>query len=404
MRDELYDLVIIGGGVMGLSTAYSASHFTNKIAILEKSIIGNPKTASFGYTRSIRNDYLDPLYAQLAYEARRLWLALQERAAEPFLFECGCLNIAKASVTPDLDATYAQQSYRVLSDLHFKTEAFARDELRERYPQFDADLGRLDVEAGFLYLPTITRTLLNALHERQVQICENIDILAVEPRGERTASRLYTIHTSSGDFTTRALVITAGLGTNDLLKRIEGWREQGQTGKEEQDAINRPLQFPLSPDRPSQCKYFIPPADQQERFTPQTLPVFAYLDVGIYGHPMSIGKTPGVKIGFYNPPDIKKLNTQIRDVYSFVEECMPSLRNAQAIDVMDVDQCYYDLVDDDNFILGNLPGCPGVYVGVGWRGTGYKYAPWVGQTLAQLALHGKTIYDICRFSPERFVK
>jgi len=387
MRDNLYDLVIAGGGVMGLCTAWYASHFTDNIAVLEKSTIGNPKTASFGYTRSIRNDYLDPLYARLAYEARRLWLALQERAEEPFLFECGCLNIAKTSITPDLDATYAAQSYRNLAALHFKTETFTRDELHGRFPQFDADMGRLDVEAGFLYLPAITRMLLNALRERHVVIHENVEALAVERRGGSHESRTYAIHSSGGDFMTRALVITAGLGTNDLLRRVEGCA----------------VSFPLSPDRPSQCKYFIPPAEQQEQFTPRALPVFAYLDAGIYGHPMAIGKTLGVKIGFYNPPDVKKLNTQIRDVHSFVEECMPSLRDAQAIDVTDVDQCYYDLVGDDNFILGNLPGCPGVYVGVGWRGTGYKYAPWVGQTLMQLALHGETIYDIRRFAPERFV-
>ena len=27
------------------------------------------------------------------------------------------------------------------------------------------------------------------------------------------------------------------------------------------------------------------------------MPVFAYLDIGIYGHPVYEGKTPGVKIG-----------------------------------------------------------------------------------------------------------
>ncbi len=66
---------------------------------------------------------------------------------------------------------------------------------------------------------------------------------------------------------------------------------------------------------------------------------------------------------------------------------MPALRDAEAVDVQDVDQCFYDLVADDNFILGNVPDFANVYVGVGWRGTGYKYATWVGQTLAQLALH-----------------
>jgi glycine/D-amino acid oxidase-like deaminating enzyme len=138
-------------------------------------------------------------------------------------------------------------------------------------------------------------------------------------------------------------------------------------------------------------------------FTSDALPVFAYLDVGIYGHPIYQGKTPGVKIGFYNPPDINRLNTSIHDVHSFVEECMPALRDADAVDVTDVDQCFYDLVADDNFILGNLPGFSNISVGVGWRGTGYKYAPWVGRTLMQLALQEGTVYEISRFSPQRFV-
>ncbi len=127
------------------------------------------------------------------------------------------------------------------------------------------------------------------------------------------------------------------------------------------------------------------------------------LDVGIYGHPIYEGRTPGVKIGFYNPPGINVLNTRIHDVASFVEECMPCLQDAEAVEVTEVDQCFYDLVADDNFILGSLPGFPDIAVGVGWRGTGYKYAPWVGQVLMQLALQQGTVYDISRFSPCRFL-
>ena len=40
---------------------------------------------------------------------------------------------------------------------------------------------------------------------------------------------------------------------------------------------------------------------------------------------------------------------------------------------------------------------------VGWRDNCYKYAPWVGQTLMQLALQEGTVYDIHRFTPQRFV-
>src|SRR6266568_2722215 len=341
MEKQTQDLIIIGGGIMGLCTAYAASYFTNNIILLEKSRIGNPETASFGYTRSIRNDYLDPFYARLAYEARRLWLELERKATEPLIIQCGCLNIAKESVTPGLD-----------------------------------------VEAGFLYLPTVTQTLLEILQQRQVNIMEDVEVVAVEQRTDEVR-----VVTSTAGFSTKSLVITAGLGTNEVLRRITGCS----------------MQFSLIPDRPSQCKYFIPPAEKRELFTAEALPVFAYLDIGIYGHPIYTGKTPGVKIGFYNPPDVRKSPTYIHDVHGFVDECMPALRDAEAIDVTEVDQCFYDLVPDDTFILGNLPTFPRIFVGVGWRGTGYKYAPWVGQTLMQLALQDGTVYDIGRFSPQRFV-
>lgn len=382
MQEEIQDLVIIGGGVMGLYTAYYASNFTSKITLLEKSTIGNQQAASFSYTRSIRNDYLDPVYARLAYEARTLWLELGDKAAEPFIVNCGCLNIAKESVSPDLSATYAEQSYAVLSSLHLKTETFTRSSLQQRFPQFDADMGRLDVEAGFLYVPTITRTLLASLQQNAVNIRENIEITSIRQRD----SKLH-VSTNIGEFVTQTLVVTAGLGTNDILRRIDGCQ-----------AV-----FPLRPDRPSQCKYFIPSVEKRAMFMAGALPVFAYLDVGIYGHPIYNERTPGVKIGFYNPPDVKTMHTHISDVHSFVNECMPSLRDANAVDVTGVDQCFYDLVTDDNFILGNLPGFSNIYVGVGWRGTGYKYAPWVGKVLMQLALEEGTVYDISRFSPQRFV-
>ena len=53
-------------------------------------------------------------------------------------------------------------------------------------------------------------------------------------------------------------------------------------------------------------------------------------------------------------------------------------------------------------MLGPVPGVENAFVGVGWRGTGYKFAPWVGRVLAELALQDGTVYDIDRFDPARF--
>ena len=81
---------------------------------------------------------------------------------------------------------------------------------------------------------------------------------------------------------------------------------------------------------------------------------------------------------------------------------MPGLSDAAVREVTDVDQCDYDLVADDDFVLGAIPGVANAFVGVGWRGTGYKFAPWVGRVLAELAVQDGTVYDIGRFDPARF--
>jgi glycine/D-amino acid oxidase-like deaminating enzyme len=377
-------LTIIGGGVMGLMTAYYAAPLATSVTILEKSRVGDPATASFSLTRSARNDYTDPEYAQLAYEARRLWLELQAAYGQPLLVDCGCLNLAKRSVTPDLASTYAFRSYAVLEQLQLPREALSAEELQRRFPQFAADAGRLDVDAGIVDVAAVTSFLQAALRARSVRVVEHATLLGIT-RSDGT----WTVSTGVGPVESDALVITAGLGTNEVLELLPGC----------------PARFPLRPDRPSQSKYFIPAASDRERFTERELPVFAYLDIGIYGHPLYDGKTPGVKIGFYNPPGVARADSPIHSVEEFVAECMPSLRDATVVDVAEAsgaDVCCYDLVDDDEFILGPVPGADSVFTGVGWRGTGYKFAPWAGLVLAQLALQQETVYDIRRFSPDRF--
>jgi glycine/D-amino acid oxidase-like deaminating enzyme len=163
-------LTIIGGGVMGLMTAYYAAPLAAAVTVLEKTRVGDPATASFSLTRSARNDYLDPEYARLAYEARQLWLGLQAQSGEPLLVDCGCLNLAKRSVTPDLAGSYALRSYAVLEQLQLRREAFSAAALRRRFPQFAADAGRLDVEAGFVDVPAATGFLQEALRARGVRV------------------------------------------------------------------------------------------------------------------------------------------------------------------------------------------------------------------------------------------
>ena len=224
--------------------------------------------------------------------------------------------------------------------------------------------------------------MLAALAARGVRVLEGVETIGAERDGER-----WRVATDAGHLTARSLVVTAGHGTNDVLSLLPDCR----------------LEVPLARDRPSEAKYFVPPAGARGRFTAGAMPVVAYLDTGIYCHPIVDGLVEAVKIGYYNPPDMPVSTTAIDSIQSFVEQCAPGLRDAEVSDVEDVDQCDYDLVADDDFVLGPVPGVDGAFVGVGWRGTGYKFAPWVGRVLAELAVQGATVYDIARFDPGRFL-
>jgi glycine/D-amino acid oxidase-like deaminating enzyme len=377
------NLVIIGGGVMGLFTAYHASERVERVVVLERGRIGDPMTASFGRTRSYRSDYLDPGYVRLAREALRLWEEFETETDTAALIRCGCMNIAKRSVTPDLPSTYGHRSHRVLEELGVPCTSLAGEALRARFPCLEADVGYIDLDGGVVNLPAVTAALRRTLAERGVRIVQGVSAqLALRRGGE------VRVVTDVDEWASRSLVVTAGHGTNDVLARLNG-------------AL---LEVPLTRDRPIEAKYFTPPARSRDLFASDAMPVIAYLDAGIYCHPIVDGLIDKVKIGYYHPPDLPRATTAIDSVMSFVDQCLPILLDARIEPVDDVDGCDYDLVADDEFVLGAVPGFPGAYVGVGWRGTGYKFAPWVGRVLADLATQRDTVYDIGRFDPARFTK
>lgn len=377
----MIDLVIVGGGVMGLFCAYEASERGARVVVLERGRIGDPMTASFGRTRSYRSDYLDPGYARLAREAYRLWGRFETQTNTEVLVRCGCMNIAKRTVTPDLETTYAGLSHGILTGLGLPTATYEGDRLRDRFPYLDADLAHVDLDGGVVNLPAVTGALLRTLGERGVRIVEGV----TTHRVLRDGGRIRVI-TDAGEWRADALVVTAGHGTNQVLERLEGAR----------------LRVPITRDRPIEARYFTPPASTRAQFVAGAMPVIAYLDAGIYCHPIVEGLIDKVKIGYYHPPDLPRTVTAIDSVDAFVAQCLPGLRDAAVEPVADTDGCDYDLVADDEFVLGAVPGFPGAHVGVGWRGTGYKFAPWVGRALAGRALAQDTVYDIARFDPARF--
>ena len=63
--------------------------------------------------------------------------------------------------------------------------------------------------------------------------------------------------------------------------------------------------------------------------------------------------------------------------------------------------CLYTMMPDGDFLIDRLPGCPQVIVASPCSGHGFKFAPVIGEILADLAVDGTTAHDIARFGFSR---
>ena len=62
----------------------------------------------------------------------------------------------------------------------------------------------------------------------------------------------------------------------------------------------------------------------------------------------------------------------------------------------------YTTTPDDHFVIAPHPGHATVTVAAGFSGHGFKFAPVVGEILADLATTGSTPHPIDLFTPARF--
>ena len=71
-------------------------------------------------------------------------------------------------------------------------------------------------------------------------------------------------------------------------------------------------------------------------------------------------------------------------------------------DLIAATTCLYTMTPDGHFLIDHLPGASNVVVASPCSGHGFKFAPVIGEVLADLATTGTTRHDINRFSLRRF--
>jgi sarcosine oxidase len=154
--------------------------------------------------------------------------------------------------------------------------------------------------------------------------------------------------------------------------------------------------------------YHIAAAGDRALYAPDRFPAFVWeLGPGdmIYG--LADVGSGAPKIGFHHrhrPTDPDAVDREVAPeeiaaMRAVLDERLPALHG----DCLASTVCMYTMTPDGHFVIGHLPGSGGrVSLAAGFSGHGFKFAPVVGEILADLALDGGTDLPIDLFDPTRF--
>jgi sarcosine oxidase len=367
-----FDVIVVGAGGMGSAAAFELARRGRSVLALEQFPLVHDRGSSHGHTRIIRRAYYEhPAYVPLVRRAFERWYDLEQRTGRHLLTECDCLCVGRpgGEVVNGVLASAREHGLTV--------DRLDPARLRSRFPQFGFDdryEGVLEHGAGFLYVEDCVRAHLDAARSLGATIQPDEAVT-----GWRSDGSSVVVTTSKGEYRAASLVLTAGPWAGRLLANHGApLRVMRQTM----------LWFATADDA----------AFRRDRF-----PIFLaeVPDGPFYGLPIIDGR--GLKVArHYGAPELQspeEVERAIRPadeppVRRFLDAHLPAvngpLRYGQT--------CIYTLTPDRHFLIDRHPEYPNVAVAGGFSGHGFKFAPAVGEVLADLVEVGHTRWPIGMFS------
>jgi sarcosine oxidase len=374
-----YDVIVLGLGAMGSAAAQQLAQRGRKVLGVEQFLPPHDKGSSHGGSRMIRQAYGEsPFYIPLVLRAYELWEKLERDAGAQLLNVTGGLILGSARgelVTRGIAAA-AQHGikYSVLSP----------DEIQARFPVITPLAGDVAVHeerAGYLLPEECIRAQLRLAARSGAQLHFEERVLRWMAHSDRVE-----VTTDRAVYEAERLVIAAGPWATEALQGI----------------------LPLRVTR--QVMVWIQPVGGIASFLPQHFPVFLSesLEDGwpTYGFPAIDGATGGIKAAIHGSnlectPETVDRTIHEADCVELIRKLRPRIP-ALAGHVIQAQTCLYTMTPDEHFVIGTHPHSPCVSIACGFSGHGFKFAPVVGEILADLATRGATSHPIEIFSPTRF--
>jgi len=374
-----YDVVIIGGGVHGLATAYylAANHGITNVAVLDKGYIGSG--GSGRNTAIIRSNYLTPEGVRFYDRSVQLYTTLAADLNYNVMFsQRGHLTLAHN------DGSLRTMRWRAeVNKLEgIDSEVIGPDEIKSLVPYMDTSSAARYPILGALYHPpggivrhdAVVWGYARAADAYGVHIHQNTEVTGIDVVSERVQG----VQTSQGRIAARTVVnCTAGWST--LISDMAGVAMPVST-------------FPLQAAVTEPVRPFL-----------RTVVVSGTLHV--YVSQTDRGELVfGASVDPFTSYSMRGSLDFIEGLAGHVLELMPSLAKLRLLRQW---SGLCDMTPDYSPIMGTTP-VEGFYVDVGWGTYGFKAAPVAGETMAALIATQQVpqliaAFDLARFAEGRLV-
>jgi sarcosine oxidase len=372
--NTVHDAIIIGGGTMGTAAALALARRGFKPLMLEQFAHVHDLGSHGGETRVIRHVYAEsPEYVPLVRVADHLWQELEEETGQPLLVRCGGLELAAPGYA------HARRARESADEHDIPYEWLTPADVRHRWPAFHVpeDWDALYApSSGFLLAGDAIRAMGAVARGLGATIREHAPAITW---GETSGA--VWVQTASDRFVAERLVVTAGAWASAMLSNLD---------------------LPLEVRRKT---LWWQEVDEPARYAPDRFPIFVTDSHAgeIYGFP--IHGTPGLKIANHAGGEAVTLDNVARatrpdenaDCLQMAATMLPGVRPR----VVKSAVCLYTMTPDSDFIVDRYPGSERVVIGTGFSGHGFKFAPAIGEMLADLLLDSSTA-PMARLGLSRF--
>ncbi len=390
MMAQHYDVIVVGLGAIGSAALYQASRRGAKALGIDRYEPPHTLGSSHGDTRITRSAIGEgEFYLPFVRRSDEIWRELEASSGRTLFHRSGGLVIAPSSSSATFhgEGDFVEASARVAGRRGIAHEVIDADEIRRRHPLLkprEIDRAYYEPGAGVLRPERCLSTQLNLARKAGATIRTGEKVTGYEASADGV-----TVTSERGSCRADKLILSAGAWMADLVP--EAYRPGMRVCR--------------------QVIYWFE-AENMRAFTPEVFPWVIWIGDTLEDFwsvfPAPEDGVDGVKLvteQYHTSTRPDEVNREVSaeerdDMYSrLTQPRIDGLRDR----LVRAEVCLYTVTPDEHFVIDFHPDSDRVAVASPCSGHGFKHSAAVGESLAQLALDGKTAFDISAFGLARLL-